>query len=157
GVGTDVDRDRGGRPGSGTPGTGTPERRTLERTQKERPGAGSERADDDRRDSMLTFKFGKDTRFTLDGKGATAKDIRAGLFARGRAGAGDVARPRPADRDRPRDRTDRPPQKGEPPDRDRPATDASPRRVLTAERIDVFTTPPVERGKDRPREKRPGS
>src|SRR5262249_23156213 len=82
GVGTDVDRHRGGRPGSAPRGTGRRERRPLDGAQKERPGAASERADDDRRDSMLTFKFGKDTRFTLDGKGGTAKDIRAGLFAR---------------------------------------------------------------------------
>ena len=156
GVGTDVDRDRdrGGRPGSGTPGTGTPERGTLDRAQKERPGAASEKGDDARRGSMLTFKFGRDIRVSLDGKDATPKDIRAGLFARVTARAGDADRTRTGG-DRPRDKGDRPPpQKGAPPDRDRPAAD--PGRVLTAERIEVFTKPPPERGGDRGKEKRPG-
>jgi len=190
-VGTDADRDRGGRPGSGTPGTGTPERGTLDRAQKERPGAASERGDEARRDTMLTIKFGKEARITLDGKDATARDIRAGLFARvtTRAGEGDRTRPggdrdRGKSGDRPGSGTnpggDRPGTgAGKPGDRDRPATGGdrpgtaggaagdrdraggAEGRVLMAERIELFTKAPAERGGDRKggdrgKDRRPG-
>jgi len=168
GVGTDVDRDRdrGGRPGSGTPGTGTPERGTLDRAQKERPGAASEKGDDARRGSMLTFKFGRDVRVSLDGKDATPKDIRAGLFARVTARAGDADRTRPGTGTTPggdRGKTgDRPGTGTNPGDRgkagDRPGTGTNPGdragagaegRVMMAERIEVFTKAPPDRGGDR--------